>query len=544
VVKAQGGTAPRTGQFDTQLFLPTQGLGTTFTIDRPQVPRHLTFSAGLGVNGASGVFLRGSGPGCDVGTDGCDEAVVPWRLDAEVLATLGLFEWVEIGLAFPVVLASSTDDDPVTSPTLSQEVRFAPGDLRLIGKVPLVRGDFGLAARLVVTLPTGDGEHFLGTDYWTTAPGLVMAYRKGVVGIGADVTYRFRREATLGNFEYDDELQISVGGAVEVARDLLSVIAEAQVRLGVVGAFESHENPAEADLGVRLHLGSGLFLDLGAGTGLLPGYGAPLIRGFAIFRFASERDDPCEYGPEDFDGYEDGDYCADPDNDGDGIEDAEDVCRNDVEDFDEFLDDDGCPDTDNDADGVLDPEDRCPLESEDRDGFQDGDGCPEPDNDEDGVPDGLDSCPMEPEDRDDFQDEDGCPEPGPEAATVTVTDTRILISERIYFDFDTDTIRNVSLPLLDQVASVIQDLPSNRRIRVDGYTDSEGDDQYNLDLSYRRARSVVEYLVGRGVPRERLEYAGYGEVNPVAPNDSLEGRALNRRVEFTILEPGERHRRR
>jgi outer membrane protein OmpA-like peptidoglycan-associated protein len=123
---------------------------------------------------------------------------------------------------------------------------------------------------------------------------------------------------------------------------------------------------------------------------------------------------------------------------------------------------------------------------------------------------------------------------------VTVTDTRILISERIYFDFDTDTIRSVSLPLLDQVAAVIGDIPGGRKIRVEGYSDSEGIDQYNLDLSYRRARAVVEYLAGRGVPRERLEYVGYGEASPVAPNDSPEGRALNRRVEFTILEPTDR----
>ncbi|HBQ16016.1 MAG TPA: cell envelope biogenesis protein OmpA, partial [Myxococcales bacterium] len=202
-------------------------------------------------------------------------------------------------------------------------------------------------------------------------------------------------------------------------------------------------------------------------------------------------------------------------------------------------DEDGCPDTDNDADGVPDETDSCPTQSEDRDGFQDEDGCPEPDNDEDGVPDGLDRCPMEPEDRDRFQDEDGCPEPGPEAASVTVTDTRILISERIYFDYDRDTIRDVSMPLLDQVADVIQELPQGLRVRVDGYSDDQGVRAYNVDLSYRRARAVVEYLAGRGVDRDRLDYRGYGPDNPVAPNDSPEGRALNRRVEFTILQQGE-----
>ena len=95
--------------------------------------------------------------------------------------------------------------------------------------------------------------------------------------------------------------------------------------------------------------------------------------------------------------------------------------------------------------------------------------------------------------------------------------------------------RPVSTPLLDQLAGVIGELPATLRVRVDGYTDNAGLDAYNLDLSYRRARSVVEYLVGRGVPRRRLEYRGYGRENPVAPNDSPAGQALNRRVEFTIL---------
>jgi outer membrane protein OmpA-like peptidoglycan-associated protein len=290
----------------------------------------------------------------------------------------------------------------------------------------------------------------------------------------------------------------------------------------------------EVDAGVRLFPSVAWTIDVGVGTGVLAGYGAPQVRGFVIVRYSNERE-PCAAGPEDFDGFEDGDFCAELDNDADGLEDDADQCPNDPEDMDGFSDEDGCPDPDNDADGILDNDDTCPLESEDIDAYQDGDGCPEPDNDGDGIADGVDQCPMEPEDRDGYQDDDGCPEPGPGQATVTVTDTRILISERIYFDFDTSEIRSVSLPLLDQVADVIRSLPGRRRIRVEGYTDSEGDDAYNADLSYTRARAVVDYLVGRGASRDRLLYEGYGERNPVAPNDSPEGRALNRRVEFTIM---------
>ncbi len=445
-------------------------------------------------------------------------------------------------MSVPVVLANAASD-PFQA-ELDPEVAIRPGDVRLMLKVPILRGDVALAARLLTTLPSGDGDRFVGTDYWTTNPALLFAWRIGMLTLSADVGWRFRRRVVVGAFEWDDELHLAGGASVQV-HERLALIGEAQMRLGLAGrSFGADENPGEVDVGVRVKLAPGLTADIGVGTGIAPGWGAPTIRGFGVLRFASERDDGCEAGPEDYDGYEDGDFCADPDNDGDGIEDEADDCPNDVEDVDGFLDEDGCPDTDNDADGALDAQDECPLESEDRDGFEDEDGCPEPDNDEDGLADGVDQCPMQPEDRDGFQDEDGCPEPGPEAAVVTVTDTRILISERIYFDFDQETIRNVSLPLLDQVAEAIEDLPRNRRIRVEGYSDSAGDDQYNLDLSYRRARSVVEYLSSRGVARERLDYVGYGEANPVAPNDSAEGRALNRRVEFTILEPGERTRRR
>ncbi|MEM9861482.1 MAG: OmpA family protein [Myxococcota bacterium] len=509
---------------ETQLFLPTPTAGTTFTIERPELIRHLSFSAGLAVNGATEVFRR---------SDGND--IVPWRLDGELLLALGLFEWIELGLAAPITFASAEPDPFAADPEPETTVR--PGDLRISAKVPILRGDVALSARVLLTVPTGDGERFLGHEAWSFTPGLVLAWRRGPFRLGAEAAYRLRQRNTVGAFEQDDELHFALGAAVRVHR-VVELIAESQLRLGVGGrTWNRDENPMEVDGGVRLTFGQ-VSVDLGAGTGIIDGYGAPAIRGFGVLRWSSARED-CAAGPEDFDGYEDGDFCADPDNDGDGVEDDADLCPNDPEDMDDFLDADGCPDVDNDADGVADDTDQCPLQSEDRDGFRDEDGCPEADNDEDGINDGADQCPMEPEDRDAYEDEDGCPEPGPGDAVITVTDRRILVSERIYFDFGSETIRSVSLPLLNTVAGVIRDL-RRRRVRVDGYTDSEGVDEYNLDLSYRRARAVVEYLVEQGVPRNRIEYRGYGEANPVAPNDSPDGRALNRRVEFTILEPGER----
>ena len=69
-------------------------------------------------------------------------------------------------------------------------------------------------------------------------------------------------------------------------------------------------------------------------------------------------------------------------------------------------------------------------------------------------------------------------------------------------------------------------------IEIQGYTDSTGEEDYNVQLSQRRAESVMSYLVSRGIDPDRLTAKGYGSVNPVASNDTPQGRAKNRRVEF------------
>ena len=526
---------------EVQLFLPTPNVGTTFTLDRPGVDHHLSATFGVALNYAHQPFVRSR-------TDGPPDDVVRGLFQGEVLAALGLFEYLELGLALPVgvAFAETRTDQLLGGSGASFEYRTVAGlsDLRLSAKIPIIRGDVSLAGRLVVGLPLGDTGPFLGNQFWTLYPSLVFAWDPGPIQIGAEAGYRLRQRRSLGDFEQDDELQIVLGVAVPIITEL-ALVAEAQTRIGIGGRtgfggrpISGAETPMEADGGLRIRPVTGLTIDVGAGTGIIAGYGSPSVRGFALVRYTIDQHD-CPGGPEDEDGFQDGDFCRDPDNDQDGVEDEIDQCPNDAEDPDGFGDDDGCPEIDNDADGLLDTVDACPSESEDDDDFNDEDGCPEPDNDEDGIADGLDQCPMDPEDRDQFEDTDGCPEPGPRTAAVTVSDTRILIGETVYFEYDTDTIRPVSMPLLDQVAEVIQALGEGLRIRVEGHTDSAGESAYNLVLSYRRARAVVEYLVGRGVPRDRLEFRGYGDEHSVAPNDDPEGRALNRRVEFTILRPGE-----
>jgi len=241
--------------------------------------------------------------------------------------------------------------------------------------------------------------------------------------------------------------------------------------------------------------------------------------------------DQCPNKAEDVDGDRDEDGCPDGDGDKDGIPDDKDTCPTQPEDIDGFEDTDGCPDPDNDKDGILDAKDKCPLDAEDMDGFEDGDGCPEPDNDGDGIPDAKDKCPDKAEDIDGCQDEDGCPETG----RVCVTREKIVFTEKIFFATGKSTIRARSFPLLSEIAGVLKANDYIKLVEIQGHTDSNGSDQYNLKLSDARARAVYTHLVKLGIDPTRLTAKGYGEGVPIADNGTKEGREVNRRVEFVIL---------
>ena len=210
-----------------------------------------------------------------------------------------------------------------------------------------------------------------------------------------------------------------------------------------------------------------------------------------------------------------------------------DQCPLDPEDKDAFEDENGCPDPDNDKDGILDVVDRCPMDPEDKDGFEDDNGCPDPDNDKDGFLDPNDKCPLEPEVVNGVDDEDGCPDEG---GKVRLTKDKIEILDKVYFDFNKATIKPVSFDILNQVAQVLKGNPQLVRIRIEGHTDSKGNDAYNKKLSQARAESVRNYLVAKGIDSNRLVPAGFGEEQPVATNTTNDGRSENRRVEFVILE--------
>ena len=249
-----------------------------------------------------------------------------------------------------------------------------------------------------------------------------------------------------------------------------------------------------------------------------------------------DKDDACPdvAGPKEFNGCPDtdgdgipdkDDACPDvaglkefngcPDTDGDGIADKDDACPE-VAGLKEF---NGCPDTD--GDGVPDKDDKCP----DVAGPAENGGCPWPDTDGDGVLDKDDQCVNEAGPA----SNNGCPEPNDD-------DQKRLnqYAKTILFDTGKATIKFESAEVLNQIINVLKKFPKSR-FRIEGYTDSTGKKQKNIELSQNRADAVKIYLIQGGIDQSRLESKGYGPEKPIASNKNKKGRELNRRVEINLI---------
>ncbi len=246
--------------------------------------------------------------------------------------------------------------------------------------------------------------------------------------------------------------------------------------------------------------------------------------------------------------------CAvDVDSDGDGVYDSKDNCPGTPAGA--KVDANGCP-MDSDNDGVYDGIDRCPntpagtkvdaigcpMDS-DNDGVFDGvdrcpgtpagvrvdaNGCPI-DSDKDGVFDGIDRCPNTPAGA--KVDETGCP-----VEVKKFLDTGLITATKILFDTGKATLKPESKKELDAIGNILIQVP-DLAIEVGGHTDAQGSDQFNMKLSDDRAKAVHDYLE-KNFPQlkpDNLTSKGYGESQPVASNDTKEGQAQNRRVEFRIL---------
>ncbi len=556
---------------DVQNFKPAQGTWNYFGVEGARVADHGLFVPMLYVSYANQPLVE---------RDDDDKVIsklVEHLATADFMLAAGLYDHFEIGLDIPLHYVDGS--------AVNTGVKL--GDIRLMPKVRLYgleegKDGFGVAIALPMQLPTGDKDNFVGADQFVINPKLVLEAKVALFRVALNGGVRVRpKTQKVNSLELGNEVTYGVGVGVSAVPNVLEFMGEVwgAAPLEDIDA-ESRSAPLEGLLGVRVFTPPGIVLNVGGGLGIVADYGSPVYRvllGIGFHDLETDRDgdgildedDACPDDPEDKDGFRDIDGCPDPDNDEDGILDVADECPNDAEDKDGFEDVEGCPDPDNDQDGILDvndqcpndaetinnyqdldgcpdgipdrdhdgildPDDKCPDDPEDKDGFEDEDGCPDPDNDKDGIPDVRDRCPNNPEVVNGFEDDDGCPDEA--SVRVRVTKEKIEILEKVFFETNKDKIKPVSYPVLDDVARVMVANPAIRKVKIEGHTDSVGADAYNLQLSARRAAAVRRYLMSKGVPPERLEAEGFGEGKPIETNATAEGRAVNRRVEFTIME--------
>lgn len=190
-------------------------------------------------------------------------------------------------------------------------------------------------------------------------------------------------------------------------------------------------------------------------------------------------------------------------------------------------------DPDSDGDGVPDSRDKCantPINTP-----VDVNGCPivnqpqqqdnsNADTDGDGVPDRIDKCPNTPGPA----SNQGCP-----VVTAEVRRRLNFATRGIYFETSKAIIKQQSYPMLDEIVDILNQYP-DYSIRLSGHTDNVGNDAYNLQLSQNRVDAVKAYLEDKGIPDGRLQATGYGKSRPIATNNTVMGRALNRRVEIEL----------
>ena len=230
-----------------------------------------------------------------------------------------------------------------------------------------------------------------------------------------------------------------------------------------------------------------------------------------------------------------------PDSDNDGIKDSDDDCPNERG----LPENNGCPEKDADQDGVPDETDICPNDPgpvalngcPDKDGDETPDRidkCPEipgpkisngcPDGDNDGVLDDVDRCPTSPGPA----SNNGCPEIKEEVKEVLEFAT-----QAVQFETGSALLKSESYAVLDKIVKILRDY-KDYNLKIGGHTDSIGSSTKNQQLSEQRAKACYEYITSKGIRKSRVNYAGYGEKEPIADNRFKNGRELNRRVEFDV----------
>jgi outer membrane protein OmpA-like peptidoglycan-associated protein len=205
--------------------------------------------------------------------------------------------------------------------------------------------------------------------------------------------------------------------------------------------------------------------------------------------------------------------CPVPDSDNDGINDENDKCPT-AEGVIKYK---GCPIPDTDKDGINDEADKCPTAK----GLSSYEGCPIPDTDKDGVNDEQDKCPSTPG----IMGNNGCADVQPLVNEI---------SSQLKFESGKVNLSKKGYQGLDSLVVLMQN-NTNITLVITGHTDNTGTLKINEKLSLQRAMVVSNYLVKKGVDKNRMSQKGFADTKSIADNKTLKGRAQNRRVDIEVI---------
>lgn len=457
-------------------------------------------------------------------------AVIAHQARLDLGISLGLWDIFALEANLPLILDQRGVDANAQGSIYQRTDGWGLADPRLSVRATLWEPSPSLAigAQAALYLPLGRGELMWSDQAWRPQLGILMDWSAGAgLHLMTNLSHQWRPERDSDGLHSESVFR----GNLSLQRDLWQDALRAHVGLSAQlqrSALRSSQAlaqalPAEAIAGLSL-LGVGpVELDLtgAAGIGTSPGVaqwrGALTIR----WRHQATTESACQWPHEDFDGYQDDDGCLDPDNDLDGFADLDDDCPNTPG------QDRGCPRQAQVA--MMTPPKRAPQALARELRHKPRAQCLAPAQ---ATPPEPSECAPAAQPITEIQ-----PAIKPSTApTIYVEADRIMLAGRIFFETDEATIEARSYDILRDLASFLIAHPELAGVSIEGHTDDQGQEQANQRLSERRAHQVALFLIEHGVEPQRLKTKGYGESNPLRHNATELGRALNRRVEFHIIQ--------
>ncbi|MDZ4695124.1 MAG: OmpA family protein [Deltaproteobacteria bacterium] len=578
---AQGQT-PVKG-FSLNRFTPADPGSDWLSLDSLKLNGHLRYSFNATSDYARKPLVLYGPSGKELGAPVSDQLYL--HLGGAVM----LADHVRISASLPLLVINEGKGGALNNQLFSSDEGIAVGDLRLGSDVRLfgTHGDpLTVSAGLQIHLPTGNRKAYASDGKPRLVPRVQAAGEMGMWIYAARLAFDGRfLQSDFGDRPFGNELAFAAAAGIQFADKRLIVGPElfGSTVVSDGAAFKAKATPIEAVLSARYRITDEMGIGVSGGPGFSHALGSPAVRFLASFVYAPvflaepPSSPPLEIHDLDGDGISDGqDACPTtsgperpapetngcPDSDGDTFLDSLDACPLQPGDPNDDPKKHGCSiPKDLDQDGILDLVDACPnevgvanadpkkygcpiLPDADSDGVPDRDdacrevagavnddpaqnGC-RPDKDRDFIFDSHDACPEVPGEPDPLPSKNGCPK-------VELAGKEIKVLESIEFELNKANIRSESINVLSGVLRVLNEHPELTKIRIEAYTDDEGNAAANKQLSKARAEAVAAWFVTLGLQATRFEAVGYGKEKPLGSSKTEEGRAANRRIRFSVI---------